>query len=370
MAKSFSDYIIRNTSTLKEALIKMTTSHKGVSLVVDKEYKLLGILSDGDVRRSLINDVSLSVPVEQIMNLNPVVAKTEHEAAELLKAKPHLLLLPVVTGEGVLAGIFSGVNEDGYITNDSIADDIYADTPDTAPKHKVLAIVPARGGSKRLPQKNLSRIGNDSLVGLAIKAGQSSKYIDHIYVSTDSEDIAAEAKATGLDMPWLRPHELATDTAKSVDVMIHATEKFKEQFGYLPELVVLLEPTAPLRTSRLLDAAIEHFRNNSEDTDSLVSVNLLRHNFHPEEVLKDKDGGYLAPYLGDRTFDNRKLRGGQDKAYVQNGLIYIVKSEVLLGQNSIYGTKVLKYETGPELFCDIDDNEDLKLAVFKMKNQL
>lgn len=367
MERSFSDYVIANTSTLKEALIKMTASHKGVLLVADKEYKLLGILSDGDVRRALINDVSLSVPVEQIMNLNPVVAKDEQQAGSLLQAKQHLLLLPVVDNNGVLVGIYSGVNEERYIKNDTHTDDIYADSADAAPQHKVLAIVPARGGSKRLPQKNLSRIGNDSLVGLAIKAGRSSEHIDHIYISTDSEDIAAEAKANGLDVPWLRPADLATDTAKSVDVMIHATEQFKAQFGYLPEMVVLLEPTAPLRTGRMLDMAIELFRNNKE-ADSLVSVNLLRHNFHPEEVLKDVADKYVAPYLGDRTFDNRKLRGGQDKAYVQNGLVYIVKTDVLLGQRSIYGSKVLKYETAPELFCDIDDNEDLKLAVYKMKN--
>lgn len=367
MNTTFSDFIINSTSTLKTALIKMTASYKGVLLITDNDFKLLGALADGDIRRALINDVMLSIPVEQIMNLNPVVAKSQLQAQELLKARPHLLIIPVINDAGVLVGVLSGINGERYIANDGIGlDDLYTDEqPITSSQKKVLAIIPARGGSKRIPQKNLSRIGNDSLLSLAIKAAKGSRFVDHIIVSTDSDEIATEAKNNDVDVPWMRPHELATDTAKSVDVMIHAVEMFRSGLGYMPELVILLEPTAPLRTAMLVDDAIEYFRAN--DADSLVSVNLLRHNFHPEEVLKEKDGLFIIPYLDHRDFNTRKLRAGQDKAYVQNGLIYIVKTSVLMEQKSIYGNKVLKYETSADLFCDIDENEDLRIASLKLK---
>ncbi|RYD59428.1 MAG: CBS domain-containing protein [Sphingobacteriales bacterium] len=366
MNTSFLDFVINSTSTLKMALIKMTASYKGLLFVVDDEYKLLGALADGDVRRALINDVTLSIPIEQIMNLNPITAKSEAEATQLLKSRPHLLVIPVVDSNGVLMGVYSGFNGEKYIVNDNIEQN----NPEAvehihAPRKKVLAIIPARGGSKRIPQKNLSKIGDESLLARAIKVAKKSSYIDHVTVSTDNEEIAAEAKHHGIEVPWLRPHELATDTAKSVDVMIHAVEMFDKEQGYAPDLVVLLEPTAPLRTYEMIDDAISYFLN--EKGDSLVAVNQIRHNFHPEEVLKDKDGLYVTPYLDNRNFETRKLRGGQDKAYVQNGLIYIVKTDVLLGLKSIYGSHVLKYETSADLFCDIDESEDLKIAALKLK---
>ena len=177
--------------------------------------------------------------------------------------------------------------------------------------------------------------------------------------------IAAEARKLGVSVPWLRPEKLALDSSKKVDVLIHAVEMVKKDTGSLPGIVVLLEPTAPLRTSLHIDESIEYFNNNTAD--SLVSVNEIRHNFHPEELLKTKGSVWLAPYLENRTFDSRKLRMEQEKLYVPNGIVYIVKSEILMNKISIYGEKVLKYETDPYLFCDIDECIDLRIAELKLK---
>jgi CMP-N,N'-diacetyllegionaminic acid synthase len=366
MKARFTDFVLQSGSTLKTALIQMTSSHLGILLIVDRDFKLLGILSDGDMRRALINDVSLSIPVEQIMNINPVIAKSEQQAVELLESKPYLLLVPVLDDSGTIAGVMSGIKDVAYFKNTELIFNRTSTTENEIQDVKCLAIIPARGGSKRIPQKNLSKIGNHSLLSLAIKVAKQSKHIDHIIVSTDNEEIASEAKSHGIETPWLRPIDLASDNAKSVDVMIHATEKFKEQFGYFPGIILLLEPTAPLRTAELIDQAIEWFNKNNA-ADSLVSANAIRHNFHPEELLREGPKNFLSPYIESRNFDTRKPRLEQEKLFVQNGLVYIVKSEVLLYKRSLYGEKVLLFENSPGLFCDIDEIEDLKMAEIKLR---
>ena len=127
----------------------------------------------------------------------------------------------------------------------------------------------------------------------------------------------------------------------------------------------ILEPTAPLRTHKILDQAIELFETT--DSDSLVSVNKIRHIHHPEELLVADNKGYLRPYLQDRTFDSRKLRDEQESLYMQNGLVYITRTGVLLQQKSIYGKKVIMFETDAGLFADIDEPEDLEIARIKFK---
>lgn len=366
MAEAIEQFVIYEDATLRDALIQMTSSHRGIILVVDSEYNLEGVISDGDVRRALLDDISLKIPVTKIMNLNPKVAGSEEQARSILEENPFLILIPVVSQEGKLTGVLSALNGKKFYRKEPGERSGY--DADTTPlkKTRFLAIIPARGGSKRIPEKNLSKIGDDTLLSLAIKVAKNSAYIDDILVSTDSKTIAGEAKAHGVAVPEMRPAHLSNDNAKTVDVMHHEVSRYAERHQQRPEYIVLLEPTAPLRSSSLIDEAIEEFLS-FKDADSLVSVNPVRHIYHPEELLKASETHFLTPYMDGRTFDNRKLRTEQDQLYIQNGLVYITKTSVLLDQHSIYGSKVLKFETPESLFADIDEKEDLELARVKYK---
>jgi CMP-N-acetylneuraminic acid synthetase len=366
MAATIEQFVIYENTTLRDALIQMTATHHGILMVIDSEFNLEGVISDGDVRRALLDDVSLKIPATQIMNLNPKVAESEEQAKRMLEDNPFLILIPVVNADGKLTGVLSALNGKIFYRNEELSE---SDTPQqTEPgrQTRFLAIIPARGGSKRIPGKNLSKIGNKTLVSLAIKAAKNSSHIDDILVSTDSKKIAREAEQTGVDVPYLRPAHLSEDTAKTVDVLHHEVTRYIDKYQKQPEFIVLLEPTAPLRSSALIDNAIEHFLSNDE-ADSLVSVNPIRHIYHPEELLKTTREHFLKPYMEERTFDSRKSRTDQEPLYIQNGLVYITKTSVLLDNHSIYGSNVLKFETPESLFADIDEQEDLELARVKYK---
>ncbi|WP_340106403.1 cytidylyltransferase domain-containing protein [Rhodohalobacter sp. 8-1] len=367
MSDSFTQFTIHKNSTLKEALLQMTSTHRGILLVTDSESNLIGVIADGDVRRALLDDVSLNIPITQVMNLNPVVATSKYQAEKMLEKNPYLIVVPVVNEEGKLSGLLSALNGDNFYPSPELEageSNIFREEKD---KVKYLAIIPARGGSKRIPGKNLSKIGPDSLLALAIKSAQESSSIDEVIVSTDSREIASEAERNGVKVPWMRPESISGDEARTVDVMLHALDTFVETNGYRPDHVVLLEPTAPLRSSELIDRAVQQFEH-SKEADSLVSVNKIRHIYHPEEILTSDDHGYLTPYLSNRTFDSRKGRKEQEPVYIQNGLIYITNGRTLAEDKSIYGNKVLKFETDDTLFADIDEPEDLEIARLKYKN--
>lgn len=366
MAETIEQFIIYEDATLRDALIQMTSTHRGVILVVDSYHNLAGVISDGDVRRALLDDVSLKIPVTQIMNLNPKVAASEHQAKAMLEENPFLILIPVVNSDGALTGVLSALDDKKFYRN-SLSEDVPEGAHSVAERNtRFLAIIPARGGSKRIPEKNLSKIGGDTLLSLAIKTGKNSSYIDDIVVSTDSEKIEREAEANGVTVHDLRPARLSGDSAKTVDVLHHEVSRYAEKNKHRPEYIILLEPTAPLRSSELLDEAIGHFLS-FDNADSLVSVTPLRHIYHPEELLKATENDFLKPYFDERTFDNRKSRTEQEQLYTQNGLIYITRTSVLLDQHSIYGSNVLKFETPEALFADIDEKEDLELARLKFK---
>lgn len=361
MNASINDYIIIYNQFLKDALIKMTSVHRGVLLVLDEKNHLFGLLSDGDIRRALLKEVSLRTTIDKIMNINPIVAKDATEAKSLLQKRKEFLIIPIVDESNNLLAIYDD-RLDSLIINDQIQVDEVVEQKEQI---ETLAIIPARGGSKRIPNKNLYKIGDESLLSLAIKCAQESQSIEHIIVSTDSQKIANEAQNKGAHVPWLRPHSLAEDNSKTFDVLVHAVEAFKDNHGYLPKYVVLLEPTAPLRTPQLVEKAIQKLKSNTT-ADSLVSVNKVRHNFHPEELLVVKEGQYLDTYLEHTSFDNRKYGEEQIDVFVQNGLIYVSKTETLLQKNSIYGDIVLKFQTDEDLFCDIDTFDDILILKAKL----
>lgn len=356
------EFLISNQATLRDALISMTTHRRGLLFIIDPVFRLIGVLSDGDVRRSLLQNTALDSPIEKWMNLNPTTAISMQEAQSILTERPFLVAIPVIEAERKIVGVCF-FDTGGKITFCSKTSSIHQ----TENKVKFLAVIPARGGSKRIPYKNLVKIGKHSLLGLAIKCAKETPAINDILVSTDDKDIAEEARRYGVKVEWWRPAELAADNGKTIDVLKFELLEYTQRKGFQPQFCILLEPTAPLRTPEILTSAIETF--NANGADSLVSVTKLRHNFHPEEILRIQNGKYLSPYLPERNMDSRIPRQKQEPLYVQNGLIYITNYSVIVNEGSIYGNKVLAFDTGEGSYLDIDDLDDLEFAKFKFINQ-
>ena len=141
---------------------------------------------------------------------------------------------------------------------------------------KIIAIIPARGGSKGIPNKNIIDLCGRPLIQYSIDSAKGSKYIDKVIVSTDSEKIAEVSRKSGADVPFLRPVGISNDVAKSSDVVIHGIDFLKENYGDEYDYVILLQPTSPLRTAKHIDKAIELCINS--DSSSLVSVKELNEN--------------------------------------------------------------------------------------------
>jgi len=356
-----SDLIIYSPESLRIALQRMTHNRRGLLFVCDEDGHLVGVLSDGDVRRSLLDNTLLIVPIDKVMNTDPITASTVQEATDLLH-RMNIVAVPVVDSQG---RIREAVLED----HDSvIVLPSEANGADVVIEAGTLAVIPARGGSKRIPRKNLASVAGKSLLAWTIQAAKNAQSISHVLVSTDDAEIANTARTMGIDVPWLRPEGLSTDTTPTLDVVLHALKWAVEKLTPAPEFAVLLEPTAPLRKSEQIDQAISLLM--SSDADCVAAVSELPHVFHPEEVLVVEDG-FLRPYLRERSnMDARRLRNEQNSAYILNGLVYAFRVQSVLSGYSLFGRKTIPMITRWEDFLDIDTPEDIELANFKVGRSL
>ena len=222
----------------------------------------------------------------------------------------------------------------------------------------ILAIVPARGGSKGIPQKNIYPLCNRPLIYYTIKTIQRSKLITRAILSSDSKQIINIAKEFGLEVPFVRPTELAQDNSSALPVITHAVEWLKVNENYEADYIVLLQPTSPLRTEKHIDEALSLLMNS--DADSIVSVVRVPHNCNPSSVMK-LTGKYLKPYLP--LDEEKNLRQQKPEFYARNGAaIYAFTYDCLTHRHSIYGKKILPYIMKKEHSIDIDDLFDLKLC--------
>ncbi len=215
----------------------------------------------------------------------------------------------------------------------------------------VLAIIPARGGSKGIKNKNLKKVKGKTLIEYTISEAKSSKLVNDIYVSTDSIKIINIAKKNKVNF-IKRPRELSKDHSKTIDAVKHLTKFYKKKFNFFPDYIIILQPTSPLRKSYHIDKALNKiFRNKSSD--SLVSCVKIKHNFNPESLMQINKNGNLL-------FKKTLLRR-QDKKqyYVRNGAaIYIIRYPVYLKE--IFGKNTIPYVMDVNSSLDIDDFEDLK----------
>ncbi len=366
MTDHMQSFLLSVHAPLRDALIMMTSSRRGIVFVVDEEMHLMGVLSDGDIRRALLTSPRIDAPVQSWINLNPTFATSVDEAQQILRQKPYLLAVPIVDDQRKVIQI-------AYHNPYTLHVEIYTREDDTplkeakGPNQKVVpfvAFIPARGGSKRIPRKNLQPIGEHSLVGWAVKTALEVKEIGFIFVSTDSPEIQKEVRRYGIEVPWLRPSHLSGDRVPTIQVMTEELSRITQELGINYEACVLLEPTAPLRTPSLVSEAIQQFIK--EQPDSLVTVSKVPHIFHPEELLYKK-GKWLYPYLEGQTMDGRKGRHHQQPVWVQNGLVYVTQRRII-ENGQLYGKRVMAYEVPQDLLLDIDTYQDLEWARFRMQH--
>ncbi|KOA21128.1 CMP-N,N'-diacetyllegionaminic acid synthase [Clostridium homopropionicum DSM 5847] len=219
---------------------------------------------------------------------------------------------------------------------------------------KILAIIPARGGSKGIPHKNIMKINNKPLIAYSIEAAKESKFIDFILVSTDDIEIKNVSLNYGAKVPFLRPEEISNDTAKSIDVVLHAVEFLKsqgEEFHY----VVLLQPTSPLRSSQDIDNAIEIVMK--KEAESLVSVCEASENPVLMRVIEDNKLKSFVEFKGDNL-----RRQDLPRFYIFNGAIYINSVEMLFKEKTFVDEATIPFVMDSKKSIDIDNMLDSKLA--------
>ena len=231
-------------------------------------------------------------------------------------------------------------------------------------QQRLLAIIPARGGSERLPRKNILDLAGKPLIAWTIEAALNSKYIDRIVVSTDDQEIADISIKYGAEVPFLRPKSLATDDSPSIDTVINVLgeiEIIDQHYDY----IVLLQPTSPLRTEIDIDKAIELLEKKSAD--SVISVCEVDHPPHWNNTLPD-DGNMQLFFREDNA---NKRSQDFDIYYRLNGAIYIVKIGRLLKEESLFlKTNTFAYCMDAYSSVDIDKEEDLLVAKCFAKNFL
>lgn len=219
----------------------------------------------------------------------------------------------------------------------------------------VLGLIPARGGSKTIPGKNLVSLLGKPLLAYTAEAALASKSLDRVLVSTDDDAIAAAARDMGLDVPFIRPADLAGDETPMLPVIAHAL-KWCESDGMAVTAVVLLQPTSPLRQARHIDGAVGQLLDF--DAETVVSVVAVPHRYAPESAMTTSDGR-LTPFS-----DGPMILRRQDKllVYARNGpAVLAVRTEVIR-RGALYGDPTLGYEMDATSSLDIDEPEDLWLA--------
>ena len=216
---------------------------------------------------------------------------------------------------------------------------------------KILAVITARAGSKRLPNKNILNLAGKPLIAWTIDEAKKSKYIDKLIVSTDSKKIAEISKYYGAEVPFMRPLKLAIDTADSISVLKHSIEFFKNKFDY----ILLLQPTSPLRTVKDIDKAIIILNNK---TKAVVSVCETEHSPLWSNILPED--------LSMKNFIRSEIKNkrSQDlpKYYRLNGAIYIAETKYFYKNNGFLGDKTNAYVMSQQNSVDIDTELDFKFC--------
>ncbi|WP_170958923.1 acylneuraminate cytidylyltransferase family protein [Magnetospirillum sp. 15-1] len=220
----------------------------------------------------------------------------------------------------------------------------------------LLAIIPARGGSKGVPRKNIRMVGGKPLLAWSIEAARASRAVSRVVVSTDDAEIAEIARQYGAEV-LMRPAGLAADDSPTLAVLRHVTAHLAEAEGWRADAILTLQPTSPLRTARHIDEAWALFAADAT-ADSLVSCIAVPHIFHPRSVMRRNRDGYLEPYLADLQPTRRQ---DKEAVFARNGAaLYITRADRL--DSYVFGGRLLCYMMEEADSVDIDTEDDLRRA--------
>lgn len=222
----------------------------------------------------------------------------------------------------------------------------------------MIAIIPARGGSKGLPGKNIRPLLGKPLIAYAIESALGARSIDRVVVSTDDPEIAAVARRFGGEVPFMRPAELATDTAAAVDNYIYTVDRLARESGSTIDSFAVLLPTAPLRTSEDVDKAVEMFV--ARNADSVVSYTPEAHPVRWHKYL-NPDGSFVD-ILGDSLANRQDIR----TSYYPNGAVYVFRT-ALIRERKYYSDRSYAYVMPRSRSIDIDTLDDFEFAEFLMR---
>ena len=235
---------------------------------------------------------------------------------------------------------------------------------------KILAIIPARGGSKVVPKKNITFLAGKPLIFYTIREAKKSRYISRIIISSDCSETIEIAKLYGVEVPFVRPKELSGDNVQDFPVCEHAIKSLKEKEGYVPDMIVWLRPTSPLRKVKHIDEAIEILMSNT-DGDSVRSLC-----FTPKHPLKmwEIKSKRLVPFVPTEVTGIKEQynypRQKLPTAYVQNGAIDVIQIRTITEKESISGDIILPYIMEDIYSINIDSQLDFESAEILMKKRL
>lgn len=228
---------------------------------------------------------------------------------------------------------------------------------------KILAIIPARGGSKGVPRKNIKELNGKPLIAYTIEAAKKSKFLDRVVVSTEDKEIAEISKKSGANIPYLRPIELAKDDSPTIDAVIHMIKWLQENEKYKPDYICVLQCTSPLRDENDIDGTIEKMINSN--TDGSVSICEAEVNPYWTNIFNGDRLDYFMKE-GKNITSRQKL----PKIYRINGAVYVVKTEVLINQKTLEPENITGYIMKNENSIDIDSILDFKIAELLIKEQI
>jgi N-acylneuraminate cytidylyltransferase len=241
---------------------------------------------------------------------------------------------------------------------------------------EVLALVPARGGSKSIPRKNIRPFAGHPLIAYSIAAGLAAEMVTRVVVSTDDDEIAAIARLYGAETPFLRPAEFSQDNTPDLPVFQHALRWLAEQEGYRPEIVVQLRPTSPFRRVRHIDEAV-HLLANRREADSVRTVCIPFQN--PFKMWRIGSDGFMKPLIADveivsntdggaQAGEARRLepynlpRQALPDVYWQTGYVDVAWADTILSMGSMTGERILPLVIDPSEWIDIDSPDDWRRA--------
>lgn len=225
---------------------------------------------------------------------------------------------------------------------------------------EVLGLITARGGSKGIPHKNMAMVAGRPLLAYTCEAALGSRRLSRVVLSTDDDEIASAGGEMGVEVPFLRPGDLSTDEATSLDVVRHAVDWLDRHQDWLPGIVVLLQPTSPLRSSRHIDDAVGLLEATGADT--IVSVVEVQHQFSPSKLMRC-EGDRLVPFRDGDAGGRIPRRQDLPRLFARNGpAVLATRVEHLRAGHGFYDGVVAPLVMTKLSSVDIDDLEDLRVA--------